>query len=379
MAEEERLTVVQVLPALESGGVERGTLEVGRFLSQQGHRSIVISAGGRMVRQLESEGSEHVPWDLGRKSLWTLRQVRPLRRFLADQRVDIVHVRSRMPGWVVHLAWKKMAPDARPRLVTTVHGMYSVNRYSAVMTRGETVIAVSDTVRQYILKNYPGVPPSRVVTIPRGVDPAEYPYGYRASEAWREEWSREHPQLSGRRVITLPGRITRLKGHEDFLGLMARLRDMEYPVHGLIVGGAERGKERYLREIERRVRELRLDDAVTFTGHRSDLREILSVSDIALSLSSTPESFGRTVLEALSLGVPAAGYDHGGVGEQLAALFPQGRVPLGDIDALTKTVSAWLLSPPPVPAGHPFTLDSMLGATLEVYQALADRSRESRS
>ncbi len=120
-----RLTVVQLLPALESGGVERGTLEVGKYLVDHGHRSIVISAGGRMVEQLQREGSEHLTWDIGRKSLFTLlRYVGRLRRFLRDEKVDILHIRSRMPGWVGYLAWKGMDKSRRPRLVSTVDGLY---------------------------------------------------------------------------------------------------------------------------------------------------------------------------------------------------------------------------------------------------------------
>ena len=118
-----KLTVVQILPALESGGVERGTLEVGRYLVQNGHRSIVISAGGRMVEQLRREGSEHIAWDVGAKSLWSLRFVPRLRRFLRDNQVDILHARSRMPAWLAWLAWRGMEPIHRPRFVTTVHGL----------------------------------------------------------------------------------------------------------------------------------------------------------------------------------------------------------------------------------------------------------------
>ena len=134
------LTVLQVLPSLEGGGVERGTLEVAAELVRRGHRSLVISSGGRLVAALEQEGSRHFSWPLGRKSLITLGYILPLRRFMAEQRVDIVHVRSRMPAWVVWLAWRGMDPASRPRLVTTVHGLYSVSRYSAVMTWGERVI-----------------------------------------------------------------------------------------------------------------------------------------------------------------------------------------------------------------------------------------------
>src|SRR5512139_2168841 len=161
MAEEKKLTVLQLLPALESGGVERGTLEVAHALIQHGHRALVISAGGRQVAPLVASGAEHVAWPIGKKSLKTLLLVGRLRRFLLEQKVDILHARSRVPAWIAYLAWRGMDPATRPRFVTTVHGMYSVNRYSRIMTRGEVVIAVSETVRDYILHNYPDTQPAR--------------------------------------------------------------------------------------------------------------------------------------------------------------------------------------------------------------------------
>lgn len=365
-----RLCVVQVLPALESGGVERGTLEVGKYLMQHGCRSIVISAGGRMVEQLESEGSEHVAWDIGRKSFWTLRLVPRLRRLLAENRVDILHARSRMPAWVCWLAWKGMDPATRPRFVTTVHGLYSVNAYSAVMARGERIIAVSETVRAYLLGHYPRLDPGRITVIPRGIDPEAYPWGFRPSEIWLAAWHAQYPQLAGRKVITLPGRITRLKGHEDFIKLLGRLHATGEPVHGLIVGGAEARKQDYLAELKKKATQAGLADHITFTGQRGDLREIMAVSDLVLSLSTKPESFGRTVLEALSMGVPVVGYAHGGVGEQLDRLYPQGRVALGDLDGLVRQCRAI----PPATRIHPLTapptLQDMLSATLCTYERL---------
>ncbi len=176
---ERKLTVLQLLPSLESGGVERGTLEIANELVRRGHRSLVISSGGRMVEALERAGSEHITWDIGAKSPLTLRFVPRLRRLLAERHIDIVHARSRMPAWIAYLAWRGMNPATRPHFVTTVHGLYSVNRYSAVMTRGERIIAVSNTARDYLLNNYPQVEASRIVVIPRGVDPQEFPYGYR--------------------------------------------------------------------------------------------------------------------------------------------------------------------------------------------------------
>ncbi len=367
-----RLTVLQVLPALESGGVERGTLEVGRALVAAGHRSIVLSAGGRLVAQLEREGSEHVTLEIGRKSLWTLRRVPGLRRFMRENQVDILHARSRMPAWMCWLAWRGMDARTRPRFVTTVHGLYSVNRYSAIMTRGERVIAVSETVRDYILAQYPDCDPGRIVVIPRGIDRAEYPSGFSPAADWLAAWQRQYPHLAGCRLITLPGRITRLKGHEDFIRIIARLHGRDPAVHGLIVGGAEAKKRAYLDALKAEVARRGLSGAITFTGQRADLREILSISDLVLSLSTQPESFGRTVLEALSLGVPVAGYDHGGVGEQLGHLLPEGRVPVGDIDAMSGLCARWLETPPAVPREHPFTLRAMLENTVRTYESLVD-------
>ncbi|OIQ82747.1 2-deoxystreptamine N-acetyl-D-glucosaminyltransferase [mine drainage metagenome] len=365
-----RLTVLQVLPALAGGGVERGTLEVGKFLVEHGHRSMVMSAGGRMVEQLTREGSEHFAWAVGAKSLMTLRLISRLRRFLVEQQVDVLHVRSRMPAWIAWLAWRGMNPATRPHLVTTVHGMYSVSRYSAIMMKGERVIAVSDTIRRYILNNYPEVPAARIALIPRGVDPAEFPHGYRPPEAWLDAWRAQYPQLEGRLVLTLPGRLTRLKGHEDFIRLIGRLKARGLSVHGLIVGGEDPRRRRYAQQLLGRVAGAGMADAITFTGHRSDLREIMAVSDIVLSLSSKPESFGRTSLEALSLGVPVIGYDHGGVGETLRAIFPEGAVPLGQADALEDAVVRNIRPQAGIAAAHNFLLQHMLERTIQVYEEL---------
>lgn len=365
------LTVLQILPALESGGVEKGTLEIARALTGNGYRSLVMSQGGRLVAPLQGSGSEHFNWPVGRKSLWTLGLIPRLRRFLRDQRVDIVHARSRVPAWLAYLAWKGMDPRTRPGFITTVHGFYSVNRYSAVMTRGERVIAVSDSVRRYVLDNYPDTDPARLVVIHRGIDRALYPHGYTPPADWRAAWHRDYPQLEGRFVLTLPGRITRLKGHGDLLEVLRRLLDRGIPAHGLIVGEAPARRQAYRREIETRAQRLGLGDHVTFTGHRSDLREIMSVSGVVLSLSTTPESFGRTTLEALSLGCPVMGYDHGGVGEQLAMIYPAGRIPPGDTQALAGRLSDWHGNgPPPVPVAHDFTLEGMCRQTLAQYDAL---------
>ena len=362
------MKVVQILPDLDGGGVERGTLEVARALVQAGHQSQVISAGGQMVAELEADGSEHIQWDLGTKSLLTFRHIWPLRNWLRKHQPDVIHVRSRLPAWVVYLAWKGLPEHNRPRLVTTVHGLYSVSRYSEIMCKGERVIAVSDTVKGYIADNYPSTDMARVKVVFRGIEPDSWPRGYTPSEQWLSDWRAQYPQLEGKKVITLPGRLTRLKGHHDLIDLIDTLVKQGIPAHGLIVGGEDAKRKAYADELYKTVEERGLSDHITFTGNRRDIRDIYAVSDLVLSLSTKPESFGRTSLEALSLGVPLVGYNHGGVSEILAALFPAGRVPLKDADALQRTVSELLNSPQQPAVNDRFLLSNMLAQTLAIYQ-----------
>lgn len=365
------MKVLQIVPALNEGGVERGTVEIGRYLVEQGHQALVISNGGRLVSALEAAGVRHVTLPVHRKGPGGLLLLPMLRRLLRTERPQILHLRSRWPAWLGWLAWRSLPVTERPRLVTTVHGFYSVNPYSAIMTRGERVIAVSQSIRDYILQHYPRTDPARIRVIPRGISPAEFPRGYQPDPAWRERWQQEYPNLTRRRLLTLPGRITRLKGHEDFLQLLARLQDAETPVAGLILGGTSAGKQTYLRSLQTLAAGLGLEGSVFFLGHRSDVREILAISHVVFSLSTRPESFGRTTLEALALGRPVIGYDHGGVGEQLRALFPEGAVPPGDLETAAQRTRQFLSTPPePRPIVAPFTLEAMCQSTLAVYQEL---------
>jgi glycosyltransferase involved in cell wall biosynthesis len=370
------MKVLQVLPALDNGGVERGTVDIAKALVQAGHDSHVLSAGGRMVTRLEKQGSHHHAWVLGKKSPFTLRHVRPLRRWLEEQAFDILHLRSRMPGWICWLAWREMDPGSRPRLVTTVHGMHSVSRYSEIVTCGERVIVVSESIRRYVLDHYPRCNPDKLRLIYRGINPLEYPRGHQPSEKWLGDWYQTFPQLLDRRVLTLAGRLTRLKGHLDFLELIQRLIADQLPVHGLIVGAEDPKRIKYARELYRAVADRGLSEHITFAGHRSDLRDIYAVSDVVLSLSTQPESFGRTVLEPLSEGRPVVGYDHGGVAEILDALYPRGAVPVRDISAANSQVKAILAGQVAPPRRNDrFLLDVMARETLALYRELLDSPR----
>jgi len=361
------MKVIQILPELNAGGVERGTLEVGKYLVDQGLESIVISNGGRLVTQLETEGSRHITLPVHKKRLSSLKQVKVLRRLFEEECPDILHLRSRLPAWLAWLAWRKMDPQTRPRLVTTVHGFYSVNAYSKIMTRGEQVICVSKSVKDYVRKNYPDVQENKLTVIHRGVDPVMFPYGFKPTPEWLEIWHQQYPQLEGKYVVTLPGRITRWKGQLDFIKVIAGLKEKEIPVHGLIVGEPHPKKLEFLEEVQNAIRAAGVENKVTLVGHRSDLREVMAASDVVVSCSTDPEAFGRVTLEALAIGKPVAAYSHGGVAEQLNELSPRGEIQVGNIKAMTKLLTEWRLRAILPVNNQRFSRQIMLGKILHIY------------
>ena len=367
-----RLTVVQLLPALHSGGVERSTLEIARALVAAGHRAIVVSAGGRLVQPLLDSGAEHLALDIGRKSLLTLRHVVSLRRLFVETRADIVHARSRLPAWLGWYALRGLPPSQRPRWVTTMHGLNSPGRYSAIMTSGERVICVSQSVRDYLQAHYPATPAERLRVIPRGVDVAQFPRVARADRRPRLAVAGRYPPLGGNGpLLLLPGRGTRLKGHAHALHLLAALRAEGVPACLWMPGAREPGRQSYVAELERLASTLGVAGAVALTEPTDGIAAAYAASDLVLQLSDKPEAFGRTVLEALCVGRPVLGWNHGGVGELLAQLQPGGAVAPGDMVSLVRHARTLLQAPPSLPGRIPFTLQAMQRATLDVYGELA--------
>ncbi len=367
---------MQLLPQLDVGGVERGTVQIAQALVAAGHRAIVVSAGGGLVAELQACGAEHVTLAIGEKRLGTLRHVGALRDYLRREHVDVVHARSRLPAWLGYLALRGIRASMRPTWVTTVHGPYSVNRYSRIMVSGTRVIAISEFIRGYITDNYPEVDAARITVIARGVDRGDYPYGFEPDARWLAGWDEKFGGLAGRALLILPARLTRWKGQLDFIEVMALLRQRGLAVHGLIAGAAHPRKRAFEVELRARVRALGLDEDISFLGQRSDLRELQAVSSIACSLTTEPEAFGRTTIEALSVGTPVVGYDYGGTAEILRNSYPHGLVPKGDIRAAADRIAALLAAPQPVPREHPYTVQALQRATLAVYEDVARKGRE---
>ena len=368
------LKVLQVLPALNSGGVERGTVDFARFLVNQGIESLVMSSGGRLVQQLEQEGSTHIPFPIHKKSPLSFLKVPALRRCLLTLNADVIHVRSRMPAWLIWQALKHWLPAKRPVLISTFHGLYSVSFYSAIMGCGDQVIAISECVRDYITGNYPKIDPNKIQVIHRGVDKQQFNPQIQLNPQWCEQFYQQFPHARNKNLILMPGRLSSWKGQEEFIDLMVLLKKNGESVYGLLVGEATPGKESYAAQLRKTVKQRELSEYIGFAGHRDDMAQLYKLAKVVLNLSQHAEPFGRTVIEALAVGTPVVAYNAGGPAESLRACLPDGLVERGDMDELVNKVSAMIASPPSFSLSESFTLPYQASATLDVYYlALANR------
>ncbi|WP_337877131.1 glycosyltransferase family 4 protein [Elioraea sp.] len=369
--------VLQVLPMLETGGVERGTIEVAEALVRAGFRALVASAGGRLVPELAQLGAEHVALPLASKDPWVMwRNAARLAALIRDRRVAIVHARSRAPAWSALLAARRTGA----RWVTTYHGTYNEGfplkrRYNAVMASGERVIAISRFIAEHVTARH-GTDPARLRIIPRGVDPGRFdPTAVsgerivRLARAWR--LPDDAP------VVLLPGRLTRWKGQEVLIEALARMARTDAVA---VLAGDDQGRRGYRAGLEALAERLGLGPRVRIVGDCADMPAALMLADVAVSASIEPEAFGRVVVEAQAMGRPVVATAHGGAAETVSPGETGWLVPPGDAAALAAALDHALALDAAARAAlgeraraavlARYTTERMCAATLEVYREL---------
>lgn len=365
--------VVQALVSLGIGGSEMVAIETTEHLRAAGHRVTVLAANGPLLERVTASGAEHLDWPVGRKRLGTLSYIRQFRTWLIENQPDIVHVHSRLPAWICFLAIRKLPLDKKPVFISTMHGQYSVSSYSAIMARGDKVVAVSRHILDYTIKNYLQNPGSRLHTIYGGTSRTEFPFAYRPADSWIRETYREFPSLENKRLLLLPGRLSRYKGHATFIEMLAALHTEFDDIHAVILGRAKPGS-RYINELEGLAERVGVTHKLTFCGVRTDMRDWMAFSSLVYNLcSDPPEAFGRTVPEALSLGVPVIAWDHGGVREILQKMFPAGAVKPDNLSELVQKTRLFLQHPPRVPESNAFSLQSSMEQTMDLYLDALDK------
>jgi glycosyltransferase involved in cell wall biosynthesis len=366
--------VLQVLPSLDTGGVERGTLEMTRAITEAAGQALVASAGGRMVTLIERAGGQHIQLPLMTKSpfgIW--RNAGWLEEVIRAHGVDVVHARSRAPAWSAWLACQRTGVP----FVTTYHGTYSEalplkRHYNAIMARGRIVIAASQYIADLIIGRH-RIDPERIRVIPRGVDLDLFdPQAVsgdriaRLAQVWRLP--------DGARTVVLPGRLTAWKGHAVLLAAIARLNRPDVVA---VLVGAHQGRHRYADELTRLATRLGIADRVRLVGHCDDMPAALVLSDVVVHASTRPEAFGRVVIEAQAMGRPVIAADLGGPVETVRHGDTGWRVPPNDPDALAVAIGRALDLQPAARAelgqrarASVPTVRAMQEATLDVYEAV---------
>ena len=301
------MRIVQLLPELNEGGVERGVVELNREYVKLKIESYVISAGGKLENQINLDGGKHIKFDVCSKNIFTVfSRVVKLKKILKEIKPDIIHVRSRVPAWLIYFANKSL----KIKVVSTVHGFNSVGFYSSIMQKADAVICVSNSIKEYIQKHYK-TSESKITVIPRGID-LELFNPKNIDNDFINNFKKEF-NLENRFIVSSVGRVTQLKDYETFIKAISLVKKELPNIVALIVGGVRSDKEDYLNSLKNLIKELNLEDNIIFTGSQSKIEQIYALSDVIVSSSKKPESFGRAVAEAICMNKPVIATNHGGV------------------------------------------------------------------
>ncbi len=362
------MRVLQILPAMQVGGVETGTLDLARELVKRGHQAYVVSADGALVPELVKAGVRHITLPVKKKSLWSLQSVPALRRIIQRESIDIVHARSRIPAFLAYLAVR----GTRATFITTCHGFYTNHPLSKVMAWGRRVIVTSNVIGRRMIDTF-GVDPSRIALVHRGVDLSRF--------SFRQEKYDKKPR--GRFVIACIGRLSPIKGVEDLIKALSLLHRKRSDAELWIVGEEEKGEQSYTKRLQELTQRLGLESHVKFLGLRRDISAVLQEVDVLAMPSRIPESFGRVLVEAGATGTAVVATRLGGAldiideGENGLLVPPADPVRLSEAlekalydSAFAKKLGKNLREK----VEKHFSLDKMVDETLRVYeQAMEDQ------
>ena len=303
-------TVLQIIPSLHSGGVERGVIDTANELKKQGFAPIVASNGGSMTSLLEKSQIKHIKLNLQTKNpLKLFTNIKKIREISKDNKVDIIHIRSRAPMISSYFACKD---NSNIKTVSTIHGPYSVNLtnfkplcnlkrfYNSFMFKSDAIITVSNFIKEYSIKNYQPLfnkkLEDKITIIPRGVDTQIFDPDVicdKETVKLKKEWG----ICENKKVILFPARITSWKGHEFLIEALKNVKN-DYIC---VFIGSNHGHEEFCNKIKGKIKDSDLDSKIKFLGNQKNMPLAYSTADIVISASTKPEAFGRVAIEGQAM------------------------------------------------------------------------------
>ena len=303
-----QISLLQVLPHLNSGGMVSGAIEIANFLKKIGGKSIIVSSGGyREIEILKNNCiSIHLPMDT-KNPISMYRNKKKLINIIKKYNINIIHARSRAPAWSAYLA----AKDCNVAFITTFHGTYGTEnflkkKYNSVMLKGDYVIAISKFIQEHIKIEYKKS--NFVFVVPRGINENFFSPN-KVTAARIISAAKKIKTDEFKKTILMPARLTSWKGHEIAIRALDLLNDNNIK---LIILGDAQNRLNYKNYLEKLVAQLGLDNKVLFLEQTRDLPAFMMLADLVISCSTKPEAFGRTILEAQAMGRPVLAFNHGG-------------------------------------------------------------------
>lgn len=336
-------TIMQILPSLKQGGVETGTIEIATALQQADIPNIVVSNGGQMVAQLEKMGVKHFALPVHSKNPFTMwLNSKRIAKIAKENNVGLMHVRSRAPAWSVWLASKKTGIP----FISSYHGVYGIKPkikkiYNRVMLKGLCTIAVSNFVKQHLMTEY-NYPENKIHVIARGADLRRF-NPEKITQKQLDEFAKQNQIPIDKPIISLVGRLSKIKGQKE---LIQALKQMKYnEVTCLLIGG--KATPEYQKELATLIQTLPNETTLKIMSLPADKMPLVyALTDVVVSASLVPESFGRTVAEANAMNKVVIAFNHGGPMETIIDGKTGFLVPVGDVDALANALDKFLqLSP----------------------------------
>lgn len=369
-----KLSILQIIPALNSGGVERGVLDISQALINNNINSFVASSGGKLTKYLTA--TKHFCLPLASKNpLIMIINIIRLILLIKKYNIDIIHARSRAPAWSAYLA----SIYTGCKFVTTFHGVYNISSplkryYNSIMLKSQKIIAVSNFIKHHIIDNY-SVDIDKIIVIHRGAD-LNYFDPSKVSEQRVNRLLTENRIDKTKSIIILPARLTRWKGHLFFLHALSRLKILNY--QALIVGDHKLSSN-YYHELLNLSKKLNLVNHLKFIDAITDMPALYNIANLVIVPSTRPEAFGRVVIEAQAMGKPVIATNLGGACETIIPeitgwlVKPDDHQQLADqITSLLTNSSINYLANSRVHIEKNFSNKLMIDKTIELYEYIAN-------
>lgn len=367
------MKILHYSPQMSPGRTSALAADLACSMQSDDCHNIVVAPPSELISRLHTSGVQH--FSCRKPNLLTfLREIRRLRKLIRRQAPDVVQVYSADAAWIVHMACKNPKRMKKmPKIVGAITGYAKIGSSALSWSRCHYFTVGSKHLRKVLqadnspLKCNPWV-------IPHGIDERLCNPAYRPTDTWMKEWRAANPHYTERLSICVPCALSPLHGLENIAPILTGLLRSGIPAHVYIVGDLRKARTAYIEELKTLYANADLTGHITWSGACPDLRDVLRACDITLSLSEKPATYDRPILEALALGCPVVGFDHGIVGEYLSAFLPEGRVAPGDIAGVLDTLIQWstYLPTPISEIPAPYRLTDTAATYLKLYQDITE-------